>query len=339
MPPMEHRYTSATRTEKWHFDGRDWNRASLHLDSGVADTTEIARGFRIAAASGEPFTTIPDLRDALRGVFDTIANAGHRAALTIRSHRRIVDRDGRSDTAASDTISMTIRGPRECSASTRLSGAEQALAAILPLAADPPLLAVDARDYPIVWRNGSAAVLLHEAIGHPGELASEAIHWPAWLEVSDDPSAGGIGTMPVDDVGSQTSRRIISGGEPPSAQRRSGYRDVPLRRLTNVVARHDDDAFDEPVPRLEVFLIGRGHYDALRDSVELRIDVADVVTGEGRVAIAPFVMVERRDSIAMRLAGARGEAVDYPGVICSREGQRLAVGSVAPELLTDAFAS
>ena len=35
----------------------------------------------------------------------------------------------------------------------------------------------------IIWKNGTAAVLLHEAIGHAAEHDHEPIDWPAWLSV------------------------------------------------------------------------------------------------------------------------------------------------------------
>src|SRR5438067_1789349 len=43
---------------------------------------------------------------------------------------------------------------------------------------------------------------------------------------------------------------------------------------------------------------------------------------------------EWREQIAASIAGAIGEPIHYPGVICSREGQELAVGSFAPVMVT-----
>lgn len=335
---MRHRYTSATRIEKWRFEGCAWRRSSVHLDSGFAETAEDGGGYRIEATSAEcPLR--PNVRDEVLQALDRLSGAAARATATLRSHHRVVECDGSRSEAVSDTISVSIHAPCEISFTLPVEAALLAIEPLTSLAVSAPRTEVDARAYPIVWRKGSGAILLHEAVGHPSELAPDPLRWPSWLEVADEPHAGGLGFMPVDDVGRETERRSLTSGGQPSAHRRSSYRDVPLRRLTNVVVRHDDDPFDEPAPRIEVFLVGRGHYDAHHDKVELRIGLADLVTKSGRIPLAPFALVERRADIAMRLAGARGEAIEYPGVICSREGQRLAVGSFAPDLLTDAFGS
>src|ERR1043165_2477137 len=113
------------------------------------------------------------------------------------------------------------------------------------------------RPAPCVWHHGSAAVLLHEAIGHPRELGMPEIEWPSWLRV-----------------------------DCPMAMRRASFSDVPLRRMTRVVG-------------------------------------------------APgFTVRATRAKFAAALPGARGEPLRYPGVVCSREGQELVVGSFAPLLVT-----
>lgn len=332
---MRHRYTSATRTEKWRFDGREWARVSLHLDGGYADTTETDAGYRIVATSAESFGDLSGSAAGVRRLLDRIATVATRATATLRSHRRRIESAEISDEAASDTISISIRAPRAISFTIPLDTSADS---ILRYALPPSAIAIDPRAYPIAWRNGSGAVLLHEAVGHPGEIGPDPLHWPAWLEVADEPGAAGIGRLHVDDIGKPTERRLLTSGELPSAHRRSSFRDVPHRRLTNLVVRHDDDPFDEPVPRIDVFLVGHGHFDAHRDTVELRIDAADLVTDRERIALAPFALVEPRPGIAMKIRGGSGEGAAYPGVICSREGQRLPVGSFAPDILTDAFA-
>ena len=45
--------------------------------------------------------------------------------------------------------------------------------------------------------------------------------------------------------------------------------------------------------------------------------------------------LESRANIARAFIGASGEPLRYPGVICSREGQELVVGSSAPLLLME----
>jgi hypothetical protein len=152
---------------------------------------------------------------------------------------------------------------------------------------------------PIVWQNGSAAVLLHEAIGHAREHGAAEISWPAWLTV-----------------------------ETPLAMRRETFRDVPLPRMTQLIARQSGAPFAPPHERIEVQLVAGGGYDPVTDIVT--IDVAVSTAGA-------FTMQRTRSEIADSLAGAAGEPVRYPGVICSREGQQLYVASHAPVVLTDAL--
>jgi len=177
------------------------------------------------------------------------------------------------------------------------------------------------RGQPIVWRNGSAAVLLHEAIGHAAEHGAVPVEWPSWLSVRDEPP------FPYDDCGNE-ARAVDLMREPPSCLRRESFRDVPLRRMTNVWVRHscptwpDENVWPTPV---EVFLVAGGAYDPLTDLVT--IDVAVSTAGA-------FTLRKPRAEIAASLAGAIGEPLHYPGVICSREGQELAVGSFAPVLVT-----
>lgn len=172
--------------------------------------------------------------------------------------------------------------------------------------------------HPCVWRNGSAAVLLHEAIGHAAEHAAPPLAWPSWLSVHDEPS------FPFDDEGHEARVADLT-REPPSCMRRESFRDVPLRRMTNVVARQHGAPFELPESFVEIELVAGGSYDPLTDVVS--IDVA--VSSAGA-----FTWRRNRAEIAAELAGATGEPLRYPGVICSREGQELAVGSFAPVMIT-----
>lgn len=165
--------------------------------------------------------------------------------------------------------------------------------------------AIDGSALPIVWRNGSAAVLLHEAIGHPLEHDHAPIAWPSWLEV-----------------------------EVPLALRRASFRDVPLHRMTKLLARQQGASMTLPEKRIEVLLVDGGTYEPLTETITLRIAAADVIDGEDARRLPPFTITQTRASIARALIGAEGEAIRYPGVICSREGQELFVASDAPVMLT-----
>ena len=183
------------------------------------------------------------------------------------------------------------------------------------------------RKLPVLWQNGSAAVLLHEAVGHAAEHDAPSVQWPQWLSVSDEPA------IPVDDCGNAPHRADLL-REPPSCVRRESFRDVPLRRMTRLVARQSGAPLDIPDERIEVQLVAGGGYDGLTDTVLIRVSVADLVHGAERHRLRPFRIREHRAAIAQSLCGAAGEPIRYPGVICSREGQQIVVGSFAPVMMT-----
>jgi len=152
---------------------------------------------------------------------------------------------------------------------------------------------------PIVWQNGSAAVLLHEAVGHASEHNAARVSWPVWLSV-----------------------------DAPLVLRRETFRDVPLPRMRHVIARQVGAPFELREQRIEVHLIAGGGYDPLTDIVTINVAVS--TTG-------PFTIRRGRAEIAASIRGAAGEPLRYPGVICSREGQELYVASHAPVMITDAL--
>lgn len=155
---------------------------------------------------------------------------------------------------------------------------------------------------PILWQNGTAAVLLHEAAGH-AEEHGQTPRLPSWLTVDN-----------------------------PLTLRRATFRDVPLLRMTNLVATQHGAPFELPNPRIEVLLVDGGHYDPLTGLVTLRIAAADLVEGNESRRLPSFEY--GRDRAAIAFLGATGDPIRYPGVICSREGQELVVGSHAPVMVT-----
>ena len=168
---------------------------------------------------------------------------------------------------------------------------------------------------PLLWRNGSAAVLLHEAIGHATEHGHAPLAWPAWLRVRDAARAGRIANL-------------IS-GEPPAASRRESFRDAPLPRMTNLVVEQVHAPFELPDERVEIELIAGGAYEPLTEMVTINVAVSSA---------GPFTIRASRRAISRSLIGAGGNPIRYPGVICSREGQELYVGSYAPLILTTELA-
>jgi hypothetical protein len=149
---------------------------------------------------------------------------------------------------------------------------------------------------PLLWRNGSAAVLLHEAAGHPLERGAALLELPPWLHVDI--------TL---------------------ALLRESFRDVPLRRMQHVHVTQTGAPFEQPADVIQIDLLAGGGYDPLTDIVTIRVAVSDA---------GAFDIVVPRERIGRSFLGARGEPERYPGVICSREGQELYVASSAPEILT-----
>lgn len=183
--------------------------------------------------------------------------------------------------------------------------------------------AVDYRALPIVWHRGSASVLLHEAAGHAAEHEHARLDWPAWLSVRDEPA------FPIDDLGAKTRAADLLAGEPPSSYRRESFRDVPLRRMSHLVAR-GDLPFEMPEERIDIYLLAGGAYEPLDESVTIHVAAAK----QGSRWLAPFTIRESRTTVARAILGAAGDPQRYPGVVCSSEGQELVVGSSAPSMLT-----
>ena len=149
---------------------------------------------------------------------------------------------------------------------------------------------------PHLWLNGTAAVLLHEAIGHAAEHDHQPIDWPAWLSV---------------DLGLR--------------MRRESFRDVPLLRMSHVKVEQANAPFEAPPDAIEVVMVRGGRDEPLTETVTL-----DVIARNA----APFEYRATRREIAASLAGATGDPIRYPGVICSREGQELVVPCWAPVMVT-----
>lgn len=187
---------------------------------------------------------------------------------------------------------------------------------------------------PMIWNEGSGALLLHEALGHPVELNASLLAWPDWLHVFDDPISKGIGSSILDDCGDEVEQRELTAGQGPSALRRESFRDVPMRRMTNLRVEGSSFPVELPHRYVDIFLAGRGRYDRVTDEVSLRVLIADLVHDSRRTRLHPFALNVPRKAIPQSILGAIGDPVDYPGVICSDEGQQLPVGSASPILLT-----
>ena len=202
-----------------------------------------------------------------------------------------------STDGTSSTMTIGLRGLSIVTSPEHASGDYALLREIADV--EPSGETIDYHGIPIVWRNGSAAVLLHEAIGHPLEHGHATIEWPSWLQV-----------------------------EVPLCMRRETFRDVPLLRMTTLTAGGGQAIL--PVHSIEILLVACGEYEPLTQTVTLRIAAANY---EGR-RLPPFEICESREAVARAIVAAEGETLRYPGVVCSREGQELVVGSFAPVMTT-----
>ncbi|HJW96399.1 MAG TPA: hypothetical protein VJ901_22505 [Thermoanaerobaculia bacterium] len=180
---------------------------------------------------------------------------------------------------------------------------------------------------PLLWKNGSASVLLHEACGHAAEHGHQSI-WPAWLTIHDEPD------FLIDDANEPTRITDLT-KESPSTSRRKSFNDIPLKRMTTLIARQHDAPRSLPHERIEIEAVDGGAYEPLTGIVTLDIVVADLVRGDDLTPLQPFRIEAHRERIAASIKGAKGDPLCYDGVVCSREGQELVVGSFAPLMLTE----
>lgn len=262
-----------------------WLRGAL-TESRLMHGRALQRGERIEASDARDDRLLRACDDAMAAARETIA------ALRDARVRAVVRATRENDVEAIETtMTLSIGG---VSVVTTPPDAMHDFDLLRTAIAIQPEAAGDSR--PIVWRSGSAAVLLHEAIGHANEHGAPAVAWPGWLSV-----------------------------DAPLVPRRQTFRDVPLPRMAHLIARQNDAPFVLPEERIEVLLLAGGAYDPVTDVVT--IDVAVSTAG-------PFTIRRSRAEIAASLAGAFGEPIRYPGVICSREGQELYVASHAPVMIT-----
>jgi hypothetical protein len=250
-----------------------------------------------ARQNGNSIEAVDSRDDRLARACDAACDAARELVNALPEARvRMRVRATREDDAESVETTITIR-MHGVSIVTTPVDAHRDYELLRKLARSKP--ATKLAPLPIVWQNGAAAVLLHEAIGHAREHGAAEILWPAWLSV-----------------------------EAPLALRRETFRDVPLPRMTHLIAQQSGAPFAPLGERIEVQLVAGGGYDPITDIVT--IDVCVSTAGA-------FTIQRTRSEIAASLIGAMGEPIRYPGVICSREGQQLYVASHAPVMLTDAL--
>jgi hypothetical protein len=280
-----HHFAIVTRDESWLLDRR------MMVESRLIHGSADQRGNTIDARD--------DLDEKLLALCDRESERVHDALAELGEGRARAVVSARNDGEVSSTISLSLR---DLSVVTTLSNLAADHAFLLDLARATPTKDIDYRGVSLLWRYGSAAVLMHEAVGHSGrELTSD------WLRV---------------DVQHST--------------RQQSFSDVPLRRMTNVRVSCLEAGISLPPERyIEILLVAGGRYEPLTDRVSLSISAANLVDGDLTMRLRPFEIEEARATIERSLLAGGGDVHRYPGVICSSEGQNVFVGSYAPDLVTD----
>lgn len=325
----DHTYANHTTDEVWTFGVTAELRES-RVEQGYAKARWRDKSMHIEASDRLPSEMALRLRQArgddhqhLRQVIETSLR-GQQATARIISKTRLVENDDLNDIEKSTTA--TIHFPDGISITVTPDDAANQLDRLHKLRSSRPVAPSPPRPVALVWRGGSGAVLLHEAIGHPAERETFG-RWPSWLEVIDSSSSG------IDDTGMRAEVRHLTAGQPPAAFRRQDFRSIPLRRLSNLIVRSSALATALPDPRIEVWVVGSGGYDPVAETIRLHVSLARLVAGDRSTPAAPFMFEARREEISARLEGAAGTMARYPGVICFDDGQYLPVGSFAPDLI------
>ena len=294
---MSH-FAIVTRDELWSLDRKALIESRLIHGSADRD--------------GDSIVARDDCDDALRVLCDRESERVREALRELPEGRVRFVVSARSDEPLMATISITVLDLSIVTTTDRLRADYQML---VETARVRPETSLDYRSIPIVWRNGSGAVLLHEAAGHPAEHGHASLRWPSWLRVND-------------------GETNLLKSERPLAMRRQSFTDVPLPRMTNVVVAGSTSA-EWPQRRIEILLVAGGRYEPLTEMVSLSISAADLIDGERSVRLRPFMIEQLRRDVVSAMRGASGAVHRYPGVICSKEGQELFVASHAPDLVTE----
>ena len=311
---------------------RGWARTRIRggaVEIDASDTRSV-RGMPppIAEHLAAPQPSLPELE------LDLEAHAGWRFQRITR-RRVAVDRGSEPDESHAELVVTTA--PTHDHAHVSIVSTPRSLRADVRAVADslarPPSRDPRIATLPVVWAGGSAAVLLHEALGHPSERTAPPVKWPAWLEVADAPGDDAIGQLTADDCGRPVSRRDLTQGDHPSALRRWSFRDTPIMRMSNLRVTATGTPAPLPPTRVEIRLVEHGFWDPLTGEVAIRVSLAELVEGNDRSLLPRFTIHGSRSELAARIEGWFGDDVRYPGVICSDEGQPLPVGSIAVGLV------
>lgn len=340
-PIPSHRFSIQRAEERWIVSDGEPRLAELRAEMGSSRTFESDDAVRVEAVSRAWFPAADEFGGEADRLFaELLDHLPHSRTFLVR--RVIETREAGEDSLDARTtrlVSVRVKEGGGFLVPLERASVEFVANHIEVLSPEAGAGRVDPSVLPLVWLHGSGSVLLHEAIGHPAEVGAESRRWPSWLRVRDDPQAGGIGDMDQDDCGRTIGSRELTEGEVPDAWRRESYRDVPLRRMTNLMVESEHVLRKLPSPRLEVLLLGGGDWDIATDEIRIRVSAARLVGSGAERWVLPFVYRLSRSRLPQLLVGSFGNEAWYPGVMCGDEGQRVPVGSRSPILVTKALRS
>lgn len=191
----------------------------------------------IARQDGDEIVAVDDADQALVAACEEAMSEARAIVQTIDARVRVVVRATREGIGT--TFTVTIDGVSLVSTPEHVRADTEMLRNLATGDREPAT-----SNRPIVWHGGSAAVLLHEAIGHPAEHDAPPVAWPEWLHV-----------------------------DAPLALRRETFSDVPLLRMRHLSARQENAPFDLPGDRVDVHLIAGGAYDPITDVVTVYVAI------------------------------------------------------------------
>jgi hypothetical protein len=332
-----HQFEVERTEERWEIGAGEPRLVELRSERGESTLERTSAGLFITASSSE---SVPKSSDyggraerLLARVFDLLPGPQQWRLRRVRSLRKVTIED---ESFAREEHYVSLRSDRGLGIVVPFSDA-------IDLEIDRQLdrLTVDGEgtevfdpEVPILWTAGTGSILFHESLGHPAEVGASPLRWPDWLRVVDDPSGEGLGAMESDDIGLAVHPADLTAGEIPTAFRREGYRDSPLRRMTSLRVELTGPEVEPPPDRIEVQHLGGGEWDPVTDRVAIRVTSAIRVRAGRRRTLHPFLWIARRGDVPGSLMGAVGPTKAYPGVLCRDEGQRIPVGSASPDILT-----